>query len=108
MDSSVATPCSRISSKRSPSEGSCEWTAAQEFNWLILSIPLNKAMFHGSDTEFTPGELERYADEGVRVFLAAYGSTRDHEGSGLQSRLHGFESRLHLDPRSGPGRLAQR
>jgi TetR/AcrR family transcriptional regulator, mexJK operon transcriptional repressor len=47
--------------------------AAQHLNWLILSIPLNKAMFHGSDIEFTPGELERYADEGVRVFLAAYG-----------------------------------
>ncbi len=47
--------------------------AAQLFNWLILSIPLNKAMFHGSNTEFTPDELERYADEGVRVFLAAYG-----------------------------------
>ena len=48
--------------------------AAQHFNWLILSIPLNRAMFHGSDTEFTQGELERYADEGVRVFLAAYGT----------------------------------
>jgi len=48
--------------------------AAQHFNWLILSIPLNKAMFHGGDTEFTPNELERYADEGVRVFLAAYGT----------------------------------
>ncbi|MGH9250992.1 MAG: TetR/AcrR family transcriptional regulator [Acidimicrobiales bacterium] len=48
--------------------------AAQHFNWLILSIPLNKAMFHGRDTEFTPSELERYADEGVRVFLAAYGA----------------------------------
>lgn len=48
--------------------------AAQHFNWLVLSIPLNKAMFHGSDTEFTPRELERYADEAVRVFLAAYGS----------------------------------
>lgn len=48
--------------------------AAQHFNWLILSIPLNKAMFHGSDTEFTPSELEHYADEGVRVFLAAYGT----------------------------------
>ncbi|HMG30272.1 MAG TPA: TetR/AcrR family transcriptional regulator [Jiangellaceae bacterium] len=48
--------------------------AAQHFNWLILSIPLNKAMFHGSDTEFTPNELERYADQGVRVFLAAYGT----------------------------------
>ncbi len=48
--------------------------AAQHFNWLILSIPLNKAMFHGGNTEFTPNELERYADEGVRVFLAAYGT----------------------------------
>jgi TetR/AcrR family transcriptional regulator, mexJK operon transcriptional repressor len=46
--------------------------AAQHFNWLILSIPLNKAMFHGSDTEFPPAEPQRYADEGVRVFLAAY------------------------------------
>jgi TetR/AcrR family transcriptional regulator, mexJK operon transcriptional repressor len=48
--------------------------AAQHFNWLILSIPLNKAMFLGSGIEFAPGELERYADEGVRVFLAAYGT----------------------------------
>jgi TetR/AcrR family transcriptional repressor of mexJK operon len=47
--------------------------AAQHFNWLILSIPLNYALFDGGDTEFTPTELERYADEGVRVFLAAYG-----------------------------------
>ena len=48
--------------------------AAQHLNWLILSIPVNRAMFHGSDTEFAPGELERYADEAVRVFLAAYGA----------------------------------
>jgi AcrR family transcriptional regulator len=48
--------------------------AAQHFNYLILSIPLNKAMFLGSDTRFTRRELNRYADEAVRVFLAAYGS----------------------------------
>lgn len=48
--------------------------AAQHFNWLVLSIPLNKAMFHGADTGFTSPELERYADEAVRVFLAAYGA----------------------------------
>jgi TetR/AcrR family transcriptional regulator, mexJK operon transcriptional repressor len=46
--------------------------AAQNFNWLVLSIPLNKAMFHGSGTTFTARELQRYADEAVRVFLAAY------------------------------------
>ena len=48
--------------------------AAQHFNWLILSIPLNKAMFYGCDTKFTRAELKLYADEGVRVFLAAYGT----------------------------------
>jgi TetR/AcrR family transcriptional regulator, mexJK operon transcriptional repressor len=48
--------------------------AAQHFNWLVLSIPMNEAMFHGADRQYAPGELERYADEGVRVFLAAYGA----------------------------------
>lgn len=48
--------------------------AAQHFNWLVLSIPLNKAMSCPIDKPlFSKRELERYADEGVRVFLAAYG-----------------------------------
>jgi TetR/AcrR family transcriptional regulator, mexJK operon transcriptional repressor len=46
--------------------------AADHFNWLVLSIPLNRAMFV-AEVEFARGELERYADEGVRAFLAAYG-----------------------------------
>jgi TetR/AcrR family transcriptional regulator, mexJK operon transcriptional repressor len=49
--------------------------AAQHFNWLVLSIPLNKAMFRRSDEHFSRRELEHYADEGVRVFLAAYGTS---------------------------------
>jgi AcrR family transcriptional regulator len=48
--------------------------AAEHFNWLILSIPLNRAMSLPLDKPpYTPAELDRYADEGVRVFLAAYG-----------------------------------
>ncbi len=47
--------------------------AAQHFNWLILSIPVNAAMSLPVDGPlFTRHELDRYADEGVRVFLAAY------------------------------------
>jgi TetR/AcrR family transcriptional regulator, mexJK operon transcriptional repressor len=46
--------------------------AAQNFNWLVLATPLNLAMF-SVDLEFTDAELQRYADEAVRVFLAAYG-----------------------------------
>jgi TetR/AcrR family transcriptional regulator, mexJK operon transcriptional repressor len=47
--------------------------AAEHFNWLIMSIPLNRAMFLGEDAVPTSAELEQYADAGVRVFLGAYG-----------------------------------
>lgn len=47
--------------------------AAQYFNWLVLSIPLNKAMAYATDEPlFTAAELDAYADEAVRIFLAAY------------------------------------
>src|SRR5437762_212561 len=46
--------------------------AAEHFNWLIMSIPLNRAMLLGTD-EPPESERDRYADAGVRVFLAAYG-----------------------------------
>ena len=49
--------------------------AAQHFNWLVLSIPLNEAMARPvDDSLFAEQDLRRYADEGVRVFLAAYGA----------------------------------
>ncbi|WP_116951580.1 TetR/AcrR family transcriptional regulator [Jiangella endophytica] len=46
--------------------------AAAHFNWLVMSVPLNHAMLTGDDTPPPAAEIERYADEGVRVFLAAY------------------------------------
>jgi len=39
-----------------------------------MSAPLNRAMLLGDDEPLTPGELDRYADTGVGVFLAAYGT----------------------------------
>jgi hypothetical protein len=48
-------------------------TAAAHFNWLVMSIPLNRAMFFGDDETPNSSEIERYADAGVRVFLDAYG-----------------------------------
>ena len=50
--------------------------AAAHFNWLVMSIPLNQAMFFGDTSAPSTRELNRYADAGVRVFLAAYGATR--------------------------------
>jgi AcrR family transcriptional regulator len=50
--------------------------AAAQFNWLIVSIPLNQAMLCGDDDAPTGADLDRYVESGVRVFLAAYGGTR--------------------------------
>jgi TetR/AcrR family transcriptional regulator, mexJK operon transcriptional repressor len=47
--------------------------AAAHFNWLIMSIPLNQAMLFGQDEPPAAADLDRYAETGVRVFLAAYG-----------------------------------
>lgn len=46
--------------------------AANHFTWLVISIPVNKVMFCGDDIHFRPEELDHWADEAVRVFLAAY------------------------------------
>jgi AcrR family transcriptional regulator len=49
--------------------------AAQHLNYLILSIPLNEAMFAVRERH-DEAELRRFADEAVRVWLAAYGTPR--------------------------------
>ncbi|MEV6816424.1 TetR/AcrR family transcriptional regulator [Micromonospora sp. NPDC051296] len=46
--------------------------AAQHLNYLILSIPLNEAMFAVRESH-PEADLHRWADEAARVFLAAYG-----------------------------------
>jgi TetR/AcrR family transcriptional regulator, mexJK operon transcriptional repressor len=46
--------------------------AAEHFNWLIMSVPLNQVMLLGEHETPASAELDRYADAGVRVFLAAY------------------------------------
>jgi TetR/AcrR family transcriptional regulator, mexJK operon transcriptional repressor len=46
--------------------------AAAHFNWLVMSMPLNRAMLLGEDESPASAELDRYADAGVRAFLAAY------------------------------------
>jgi TetR/AcrR family transcriptional regulator, mexJK operon transcriptional repressor len=48
------------------------WLTAAHFNWLVMSVPLNRAMFLGEDQSPSRAELNRYADAGVRAFLAAY------------------------------------
>jgi TetR/AcrR family transcriptional repressor of mexJK operon len=47
--------------------------AATHFNWLIMSAPVNRAMLLGDGEIPAAADLDRYADSGVRAFLAAYG-----------------------------------
>lgn len=47
--------------------------AAQHFNWLVLSIPMNATLLLGDAARFSDDDLRYLADEAVRVFLAAYG-----------------------------------
>jgi TetR/AcrR family transcriptional repressor of mexJK operon len=46
--------------------------AAEYLLCLIISIPLEQAMLLGDEHAFKEATLDRYADEGVRVFLKAY------------------------------------
>jgi TetR/AcrR family transcriptional repressor of mexJK operon len=49
--------------------------AAEHFIWLVLSIPLNRAMLLGDDHGISTDDLDGYADAGVSAFLAAYVDT---------------------------------
>lgn len=48
--------------------------AATHFNWLIMAEPVNQAMLLGDDALPAPDALRRHVAEGVRIFLAAYGT----------------------------------
>jgi TetR/AcrR family transcriptional regulator, mexJK operon transcriptional repressor len=48
--------------------------AARQFAVLVLFIPLDATLIRGETIKFTAAQLDRIADAGVEVFLAAYGS----------------------------------
>ena len=48
--------------------------AAEHFQALVLTTPLNHAMLSGDDRPPGPARLKRYTDSAVDVFLAAYRS----------------------------------
>jgi TetR/AcrR family transcriptional regulator, mexJK operon transcriptional repressor len=48
--------------------------AAAHFNWLVMSVPINAAMFLGEDAVPPAAEMRRIVDGAVRAFVAAYGN----------------------------------
>jgi TetR/AcrR family transcriptional regulator, mexJK operon transcriptional repressor len=47
--------------------------AASHFAFLIVGRPLDRSLFCGPESGYTPAELTALADAGTRVFLTAYG-----------------------------------
>jgi len=47
--------------------------AAAQFSWLIMSRPINEAMLLGRHDPPDPADVLRFVDDGVRMFLKAYG-----------------------------------
>jgi hypothetical protein len=47
--------------------------ASEQFNWLIMSAPLNKAMLLGDGAVPGPAERRRHLAASIDLFLAAYG-----------------------------------
>jgi TetR/AcrR family transcriptional repressor of mexJK operon len=50
------------------------WDAATHFNWLIMSLPVNRVMLGGWDARPRQTETAHLIDAGVHAFLAAYGA----------------------------------
>ena len=46
--------------------------AAQQFGWLVIGEPINRAMFSADDERVVAETVDSIAIDGVRVFLAAY------------------------------------
>lgn len=46
--------------------------AASDFNWLIMSDPMNRAMLLGIDEPLPATSLDQWADQAANTFLAAY------------------------------------
>lgn len=45
---------------------------ASDFNWLLMSEPLNRAMILGDDGPPDPAQVNEWADHAVETFLTAY------------------------------------
>jgi TetR/AcrR family transcriptional regulator, mexJK operon transcriptional repressor len=67
---SLAATFERLGARGRLAPGDWNTTAAQ-FNWLVMSEAINRAMLLGPGTPV--GDLTRQADDGVRAFLAVYG-----------------------------------
>jgi TetR/AcrR family transcriptional regulator, mexJK operon transcriptional repressor len=46
--------------------------AAAQFNWLVMSAPMNRAMLLGDHAIPSASELQKHAVESVQLFLVAY------------------------------------
>jgi TetR/AcrR family transcriptional repressor of mexJK operon len=48
-------------------------TAAEQFTWLVIAVPLNRLTLEGTARSYDDDELDRIADDAVATFLARFG-----------------------------------
>ncbi|PDP86641.1 TetR family transcriptional regulator [Glycomyces fuscus] len=70
----LAESFARLGERGLLSVGDDPQRAASHFNWLVMAEPVNRVMLLGDGAIPTEAELCQHAQEGVRVFLAAYGA----------------------------------
>ena len=49
--------------------------AATQFNWLIMSAPLNRTMLLGDQAIPSEAELQKHILDGIRMFMASYAAS---------------------------------
>jgi TetR/AcrR family transcriptional repressor of mexJK operon len=62
--------------------------AAGHYAFLILGLPLDRAMFLGAEHGLTAADLDHHADAAVSAFLAAYGSRQPLAGAAAGNPPH--------------------
>ena len=65
--------------------------AAYTFAWLVVAVPSNRVAFLGDGAAGSQAELAALADEGARIFLAAYGNPNAPTG---QARHRSVRNRV--------------
>ncbi|WP_022892292.1 TetR/AcrR family transcriptional regulator [Agromyces subbeticus] len=62
-----------VLSKRGVLHAEPAHTAAEQFTWLVIAVPLNRLTLEASTRPYDEAELDRIADEAVSTFLARFG-----------------------------------
>jgi TetR/AcrR family transcriptional regulator, mexJK operon transcriptional repressor len=80
---------------------------ASDFNWLLMSEPLNRAMILGDDGPPDPAHVNKWADQAVDTFLAAYATPDGSMFAGRKVSERNASGHPPMPKRAAPKRTAK-